>query len=505
MTDSTGSPFTGVRAAARAVDNVLEMVGNVLGHVDKIVDDVARDSRTVARESEALYRTATSRASSVQGAIRATPRFWRIVSEGVRIVAAYRLHRARVEIAGPEASAAALERLHARSAERMYQMCVDMRGGVLKLGQFVSARVDLLPQAYIDSLGRLQDRVPAVEYDLIAERVEDELGAPLEDVFAQFDREPLAAASLAQVHGAVLSDGTRVAVKVQTPGIEDVIEIDMAALRLLATLVRDMLPGTDMETVANELTRSVREELHFDLEAVHAIEFRERFADNDDLVIPAVYKELSTRRVLTLERIDGERLIDYLDECERRGEQGLADRDALLTTMIKAFCTQILDHGVFQADPHPGNFLVMPGPRLCMLDFGSVQIYPPETRRAYIELASAILSNDAARTTELLDDLGFATADGDPEALRAFADVFLDVFRESASRFDLADIDPKEELARAMKLAQEHPIARIPQEFVMLGRVFGSLGGMVMRYKPRINLFALIAPHLNDALRKTAA
>ncbi len=511
MTDpAASSPFAGLRAFGHAIDNALSLVGNVLGHVDKLVDDVTRDSRAVAQESEALYRAATARAGSVRDAIRSTPRFWRIVSEGVRIVAAYRVHRARVEVAGEEACADALARLHERSAERMYQMCVDMRGGVLKLGQFVSARVDLLPQAYIDSLGRLQDQVPPVPFEDIAARIEAELGAPLAELFAEIEEEPLAAASLAQVHGAVTHDGTRVAVKVQVPGIEDIIEVDMAALRVLAAIVKDLLPGTDMNTVAKELSRSVHEELDFSIEAEHAAGFRARFADDPAIVVPTVVPALSSRRVLTLERIDGARLIDYLDGCEQRGEAGARDRDFLLSTMIGAFCTQVLDHGVFHADPHPGNFLVVTdedggAPRLCMLDYGSVQIYPADTRRAYIELAAAILANDAARTSALLHDLGFATLDGDPEALRAFADVFLDVFRETASTVDLANIDPKAELARAMKLAQEHPIATIPQDFVMLGRVFASLGGMVLRYKPRINLFGLIAPHLAAAMTKTAA
>jgi ubiquinone biosynthesis protein len=297
-----------LQRAARAVDGALGLVGNLLGHVDRLVVDVTRDSRAVATESERLYRAATAKSSSIRDTIRATPRFARILTEAVRIIAGYRIHRARADIAGTAATADALAALHVRSAQRIYELCIELRGGVLKLGQFASARVDLLPTAYIDELSKLQDRVPALPFEAIRARVEAELGAPLEELFASFDEAPIAAASLAQVHGAVLPDGTRVAVKVQLPGIEDVIEVDMAALTAIAALLRDVLPGTDLDTITRELSRSVRAELDFSVEADHCEGFRARFAGDASIVVPQVFRALSTPRVLTLQRLDGERL-----------------------------------------------------------------------------------------------------------------------------------------------------------------------------------------------------
>jgi len=491
--------------AARTVDNALTLVAHVLGHVDKLVGDVSRDSVAVAHESEAMYRTVAGAAIDVREAIRTAPRFLRIVSEAVKMIAAYKVQRARAGVVGEAASAEAMQRVHQRSAQRLYEMCIELRGGVLKIGQFVSTRVDLLPEPYIEQLSKLQDQVPAVPTEQIIARIEGELERPIEELFASFDDEPLAAASLAQVHGAALPDGTRVAVKVQVPGIEDVIEADLAALRVVAALLRDVIPGTDMDTVAKELTRSVREELDFRTEADHAEGFRHRFADVDEVVVPSVYRELTSRRVLTLELVNGARLIDYLDGCERRGEQGAQDRDDLLATMIESFCAQVLDHGVFHADPHPGNFLVLPGPRLGVLDFGSVQQWQPETQRAYAELATAILANDSARVGELMQGVGFATSDGAADGLAKFAEAFLETFRESAGSFDMQNVDPRAELERAMRLTQQYPIARVPRDFVMLGRVFASLSGIVIRYKPRINLFAIIAPHLARAMQTRSA
>lgn len=486
----------GIEHAARAVDNALSLVAHVLGHVERLVDDVTRDSLAIARESEALYRTVGVRAAGVRDAVRGAPRFWRIVTEAVKVVASYRVYQARANVAGPDADA--LAALHARNAERMYELCVELRGGVLKLGQFVSSRVDLLPDAYIEQLGKLQDRVPAVPTEDIVARIESELGRPVGEAFASFDSEPIAAASLAQVHGATLADGTRVAVKVQVPGIEDIIEIDMAAFRVIAGALKDLMPAGDLEAIAIELSRSVREELDFEAEADHVEAFCGRFAGDDEVVVPHAYPELSSTRVLTLERLDGERLIDWLDAATQ------AERDDLLATMLNCFCQQVLDHGVFHADPHPGNFLVLPGPRLGILDFGAVQVFEPERQRAYAQLATAILANDGARTAALMSEVGFETRDGSPETLARFADAFLDAFRESAGTLDLQNLDPRAEMEKAMRMAREYPIARIPQDFVLLGRVFASLGGLMLRYKPRIHLFAIIAPHLSRALRTAA-
>jgi ubiquinone biosynthesis protein len=492
-----------LQAAARTADQAVSLIARCVGHVQRLVDDVRRDADAVARDSEALYAAIAERAVGMRDAVRASPRFARIVGEMLRLTASYRAHAARAEIVGEPAASAALERLHRRNAERLYAMCVELRGGALKVGQFVSSRVDLLPPAYVDALGRLQDRVPPLAIEAIRARIEHELGAPLDDVFSELEPTPLAAASLAQVHGAVLRDGTRVAVKVQVPGIEDIIETDLAAFRVAASVLRELVPFGDIETIASELSRSVREELDFRDEAKHAAAFAARLADHDDIIVPRVVGGLSTRRVLVLERIDGERLIEFLDRCEREGRG--AERDRVLAALVRCFCAQVLEHGAFHADPHPGNFLVVDGPKLVMLDYGSVQTWTDAERGAYARLGAAILAADAARTSALLAELGFATASGDDRALAAFAEMLMGVFRDGATAVATGTIDPRAQLARGLDLARAHPIARVPHSFVLLGRVFGSLGGLLLRYRPQIDLFRILAPYLAAALARPEA
>lgn len=490
----------GVAAAA--------LVANVVENVGRLVGDVSADSRAVADEVHALYSATVQAAAVARDAARATPRFARIMQDLLRIAASYRLHsslrEATEEWLGAEAARARMAQLHRDGAERLYRLCVELRGGVLKLGQFVSTRMDVLPDAYVEALSRLQDRVPPVDPSCIVERIEHELGAGIEELFADFDPDPVAAASLAQVHAAHLEDGTRVAVKVQVPGIEKLVETDLGALRVIVPLVHDLLPGFDLDTIRRELTRALRAELDYVSEARNAGGFAECFAGDPDVIVPRVHPERSSSRVLTLEYVEGERLTDFLDACETRGEQGARDRDRVFEILLRSFCAQVLEHGLFQADPHPGNFLVVRGangPRLALLDFGNVQVYSARQRRAYAELALAILSSDGQRMTELFAAMGFRSRTGDVTSLRVFADLMLDVFREGAGAAAF-DVDPRARLERVLELTRDNPIVQIPADFVQLGRVFASLGGLLMRYRPRLELFQIIFPQLLRATQR---
>lgn len=474
----------------------LDLAAHVASRVERIVDDVVADSRAVAEQSEALYRLAAERAAALGIVVRATPRFARVTGEVLRIAAAYRVHATRAELLSPERAARERERLDRRSAERAYALCVELRGGVLKVGQFASSRLDLLPEPWVAALSRLQDRVPPVPADAIEARIEVELGAPVADAFATFEPEPIAAASLAQVHGATLRDGARVAVKVLVPGIEEKVEADLAALTVLASVLRDAFPQVDLPTIAAELARSVRAELDYVREAESGRAVARSFAGDARVVVPAPHATLCTRRVLTMERAFGTPIVAFLEACEARGEEGARARDAVLATLIDVTCAQVLRDGLFQADPHPGNFLVTEDERLVLLDFGAATTLEPAVRSAYADLARAVVLGDAGRAAERLHDLGFRTRDGRPEPLVEVAELVLDLFREGAAG-RLADADPAESARAFLAALEANPVVRVPSHFVLLGRVFATLGGLLLRYRPRLDLFSLLLPHLS--------
>ncbi|MFN7954252.1 MAG: AarF/UbiB family protein [bacterium] len=490
----------GIALGARLVGASSALAANVLSNVDRLVTDALGDTSAVAADAQSLYTLLARRSVGLRAAWRASPRFARIVGDVLKIAAAYRVHALKAEWLTPEARARSLERLHEREAERFYRLCTELRGGLLKLGQFASSRVDLLPEPWVERLAGLQDRVPPIPFEAIAATIESELGGPPDALFRAFEREPIAAASLAQVHGAELADGTRVVVKVQVPGVARDVDTDLAAFKVLAPLLGELFPQLDLVSIADEIDRAIREELDFSDEAERAAAFAARFAEHPTVRVPRVHPQLTARRVLTLERVDGERLVPYLEACETRGAEGEADRDRLFATLIGSFCTQVLEHGAFHADPHPGNFLVLPGPRLAIFDFGCVVTYPPELRRAYAALAGAVLGGSGEQVAALLDQLGFRSRGDDPQALAKMADMFLDVFRAKGG-LDLATLDPEAEMRRMLELVQANPIAHVPQHFVMLGRVFASLGGLVFRFRPKVDFFGLIAPALAAAFR----
>ena len=491
----TESPFG---RAFRVLDASLTLVGTVLGRTQKLVHDVQRDSRAVAKESKALYAASGRALSTVRETIRATPRFTRILTEGMGLIARYRIHRAKAAHLPPELAEVQLAALHASSARRLHDLCVELGGGVLKLGQFVSCRLDLLPPVYAETLAALCDRVPAEALEDVVARIEAELGRPLAELFPVFETEPLAAASLAQVHAAELPDGTRVAVKVQRPGIEEVVEVDVSAMRVLAMVLSEMVPAGDMLTFTREIAMSLVEELDFAAEARSVTAFGELLAGDDRVIVPRVHATHSTARVLTMDLIDGERLLDFLDGCQRRGDEGRTERDRLFHILVDCFTAQILVHERLHSDPHPGNFLVAEGPRLVLLDFGAVRSFDPGTGRAYAELVGAVLGGQAARAAELLRTMGFRTRDDDPATLVRFAELMLEAFRESAGK--VGDMDPLAQVAEALELARDNPVVTVPADFVMIGRVLATLAGFVVHYRPDIDLFRIVAPHLATAL-----
>lgn len=479
----------GERAAQvviRARDTLLaafDLAAHTALNVRRLAEAIDRDGRAVAADAVALWAAVQEASQRARAAAQATPRVARVLGAVARVAAVYRVHHLEVAARGAAAPReAAVEALHRREARRIRALCEELGGGILKVGQLLSARGDLLPAAWVEELSGLQDRAEASPAEAVRALLEAELG-DLDAVFAELEVEPIAAASLAQVHRATLIDGTPVAVKVQRPGVDRIIAQDRTALTLVADLFGAALPGVPVRAMADEVARSLVEELDFEAEAETARAFGAAIGGH--VWVPRVHGP-TTRRVLVLELIDGARLGDYLAGADAGG------RDAVLGQLARAMAISVLAHGLVHGDPHPGNFLVAApreaggAPRLVMLDFGAALRLTEGERRAYLALLPALFARDEARVRASLDALGF-TAD-EPGAPTAFALRFAEVIVPS----DLAAIDPRVELERALAMAREHAGLVVPPHFVRLGRALAGVGGLFMVYRPKLDLPALV-------------
>src|SRR5665647_352123 len=261
----------------------------------------------------------------------------------------------------------------------------------VKFGQVLALRRDLLPDAYIDELELLHDRLPAMDMNTVRERVEGELGAPLTALFPAFSETPLAAATIAQVHDATMKDGRHVAVKVQRPGLRKMISRDIAALTYLVTLGEGLFPrlrALDLPVVVREFAKSLNRETDFSREARSIVLFRAAMADVPDLWIPDVVAECSSGGVLTMEYSSGERVDLY-------AKQHPEAMPRVIDTLVKLMLHTIFEEGLFHADPHPGNVFVLPDGRLSLLDFGMTGELDEPMRESLKHLLEAVVKGDA--------------------------------------------------------------------------------------------------------------
>ncbi len=457
------------------------LVKHVGERLDAMSLDLARDTGAIVRNAKGLADAAKDQATTAR---RATPRVVRIAQMTAALFARQRW--LRLAQAARTGSETLREEDHRDLAKRTAAYAAELRGGIAKLGQLASCRPDLVGPIWASELASLQDEVPPVDAAQIRARIEAELGKKIEECFATFDDAPIAAASLAQVHAATLLDGSRVVVKVQVPGIEDVIAADIAALKTIASTVGE-LPGVDLATLTAELTRALQLELDYEAEADALWSY------SGTVVVPRPVSELSTRRVLTMSRIDGERLTSWLETMTKTGT--LEERDRLLGDLVGEVAQQILVRGQVHADPHPGNFLVTPAGELALLDFGCMLELTKPERAAYARLVLAIAGGNTAAAGQELNVLGFSA--DDPDQL---VDLTASLIAAMKPGMQTSELNWQEAFADQIAQAKQLGGLTIPRSFVLLGRVLASVAGLLATYKPKLEIHPLIAKHLAAAI-----
>ena len=390
-----------------------------------------------------------------------------------------------------------------RAAVRFRALAAELGGLWIKVGQFLSARVDVLPSSITTELAGLQDEVAPETFEAMQAVVEAELGAPLADRFEWFDPEPLASASLGQVHRARLAEGQAVVVKVQRPNIRAVIQVDLAALKTVIGWLKRYRPirrRADLEALLAEFSRTLWEEVDYLAEAENARRFGQMFADDPDVRIPAVYATHTTGKVLTLEDVYFIKITDYA-EVEAAG----VDRAEAADRLFRTYLRQIFVEGFFHADPHPGNLFVEAlGEgrwRLVFVDFGMVGRLSPEIKQGLRDLAIAVGGRDPGRLMKAYQELGVLLPGADLERIRQAETALLDQVWGKNMR-ELIRLHPsqmREFIRQFQDLLHEMPF-QVPNDLIFLGRCVAILSGMCSGLNPEFNLFAGLAPFAQQLL-----
>lgn len=357
----------------------------------------------------------------------------------------------------------------------------------IKIGQIMSTRPDLLPPEYIRELEKLQDRVPPFDFDAVKQQIEKELGQTLEELFVEFDPVPLAAASIGQVHRAVLPGGQRAVVKVRRPGIEKVIDIDLEILYDVARFLESRSSWAELysfvDTVA-EFDRTLHDELDYKIEGRNTDTFRKNFAGDDDVIIPVVYWEYSTGKVLTMEYVPGVKLND-LQEIKRLG----LDRQALAGNVARAVFKQILIDGFFHGDPHPGNLAALPGEKIVFMDFGMVGFLNEGTKNRIGSLMIALVSKNADAVMKAVMNLGVVPRSVDKKLLRRD----IDLMQRKYYDVPLSQISLGKAFNDIMGVAFKYRI-RVPAEFALLVKALITLEGVAGELDPELSIVKVAEP-----------
>lgn len=407
-----------------------------------------------------------------------------------------------------------------REAERFRELAIHMGGVMIKVGQFLSSRLDVLPPEITDTLSNLQDEVPAETFEDIRQLAERELGASLAEKFDWFDAEPLAAASLGQVHRARLKveddAGFRdVVVKVQRPHIASIVDVDLAALRRVGNWLmryRPIREHADVPALLREFSATVREEIDYIKEAENARTFFKNFKDDRDVHVPRVVDSLTTLRVLTLENVYAIKITDY-DAITAAG----IDRGAVARKLLDAYLEQIFEDGFFHADPHPGNLFVTPLPpkkgnkskkvrwQLTFVDFGMVGRVPDELRGALRETVVGVGTRDAARLIKSYKSLGFILPGADTDALeKASTMVFARFWGLSMNEIRSVSIGEFHDIGHRVRDVMVEMPFQAPNDLLMLVRCVAILSGMCTGLDPNFNLWLSLEPYAKKLVAEEA-
>ncbi|MGW8312878.1 MAG: ABC1 kinase family protein [Desulfuromonadales bacterium] len=384
-----------------------------------------------------------------------------------------------------------LERLS--QAQRLRMAMEELGPTFIKLGQLLSTRPDVLGKEYIKEFSKLQDKVPAVSFEEINVQIQRELGYPASELFSEFSREPLAAASIAQVHRGKLKSGEEVVFKIRRPRIVKIIETDIDVLMGLAYLIEQHVPAAapyDPVGLVKEFRRSIMREVNFTREGRTVDRFAANFADSTTVYVPKIFWDYTGEIVLTMEYVPGIK-ISALDELAAQGY----DLKLIARRGADAFLKQVLDHGLFHADPHPGNVFILPGQIICMLDYGMVGRLGQGLKDQLIDLLKALLERNVDSIISQLLYSGELSDTADLKNLKRDLHDFIEDYYDIV----LQDIKVGKLLADFIEILTHYRI-HFPADFMLLTKALVIMEGIGRQLDPDFNMISHMRPYVNKVV-----
>ena len=372
-------------------------------------------------------------------------------------------------------------------AERVRMVLEELGPTFVKMGQILSTRPDLLPVEYIKELPKLQDDVPSFPFSDVKKIIEDELKQPVNEIFLEFDEQPIAAASIGQVHKAVTPDGKKVVVKIQRPGIQRIVEVDLEIMLHLAGLMERHLEGWDIQhptKIVKEFAATLEKELDYTLEAAYMERFATQFEGDARIHVPRIYRKLMTKRVLVMECIEGVKASD-LDELEKNG----LDRFKIARVGFDLIMEQIFVNGFFHADPHPGNIFVLPDNIICFIDFGMMGRINLKSRENFADLILSIVKRDEIKVVDAI--LNLTEYDDAPDYHSLESDVC--EFMDKYCYKPLKEVALGNLLQQLLDVSTRHRL-NIPPDLFLMIKALSTIEGLGTKLDPDFDVTKQAAP-----------
>ena len=379
--------------------------------------------------------------------------------------------------------------------ERLRLAMEELGTTFIKLGQILSTRPDLVPQDFTEEFRKLQDHVPAVPFESIKSQLEEEIGAAINEVFLSFDPHPIAAASIAQVYRGCLKSGEEVAVKIRRPHIQERVETDLEILLGIAQLIRHHFPHWEIYDpvgIVRNFRRTIRREMDFSKEAYTIDRFAENFSGDETVYVPKVFWDFTGETVLTMEFIQGIKVSSHA-ELQARGY----DLKTIAKNGANAILKQVLVHGIFHGDPHPGNIFILPGNTVCLLDYGMIGRLDEHLKQHLADLLNAVTKREVERLVAILRDAGELPDETNLRELRKDLNEFVDDYYGRA----LKDLHTGKLLLDFAAILNRHRI-NFPSDLMLLAKALVTVEGIGRQLDPEFNMVEMLSPLIAKLIRE---